>query len=64
MQVLERKMGNVAKTGATIVATSCPACILQLSHGTRTRGLDVEVVHVTQLLDRAMGASRSKAGEG
>ena len=64
MQVLERKMGNVAKTGATIVATSCPACILQLSHGTRTRGLDVEVVHVTQLLDRAMRASGSKAGAG
>jgi glycolate oxidase iron-sulfur subunit len=55
MQVLERKMKNVEKTGASILVTSCPACIMQLSHGVRRAGLDVEVLHVTQLLDRAAG---------
>lgn len=53
MQVLDRKMKNVEKTGASILVTSCPACIMQLSHGVRRAGLNVEVLHVTQLLDRA-----------
>jgi Fe-S oxidoreductase len=35
------------------VATSCPSCMLQLSHGARKNGLDVKVRHVTQLLDEA-----------
>jgi glycolate oxidase iron-sulfur subunit len=56
MQVLDRKMGNVEKTGASILVTSCPACIMQLSHGVRRKGLKVEVLHVTQLLDRAARA--------
>jgi glycolate oxidase iron-sulfur subunit len=59
MQVLDRKMKNVAKTGASILVTSCPACIMQLSHGVRRAGLHVEVLHITQLLDRAAGAQRS-----
>jgi glycolate oxidase iron-sulfur subunit len=53
MQVLERKMGNVQATGAGILVTSCPSCIMQLRHGVRRHGLDVEVLHVSQLLDRS-----------
>jgi glycolate oxidase iron-sulfur subunit len=53
MLVLDRKMKNVEKTGASILVTSCPACIMQLSHGVRRAGLNVEVLHTTQLLDRA-----------
>jgi glycolate oxidase iron-sulfur subunit len=56
MQVLDRKMGNVEKTGASVLVTSCPACILQLSHGVRRKGLKVEVLHVSQLLERADAA--------
>ncbi len=56
--VLDRKMGNVAKTGAAILATECPACMMHLSYGARKQGLAVEVKHVSQLLDRAYaGAS-------
>ncbi len=53
MQVLDRKMANVEKTGASILVTSCPACIMQLSHGVKRKGLKVEVLHVSQLLERA-----------
>jgi glycolate oxidase iron-sulfur subunit len=48
-QVLERKMDNVAKTGAQILATSCPACMIQLSYGVRIRKLPVRVCHISEL---------------
>ena len=63
MHVLERKMRNVRKTGASILATSCPACIIQLSYGARVLGVDVEVLHVMEVLARAArGASPDAAG--
>jgi len=49
-QVLDRKMDNVAKTGASVLATSCPACIIQLSYGVRLHNLPVRVCHIAELL--------------
>jgi glycolate oxidase iron-sulfur subunit len=51
--VLDRKMGNVQKTGATILATECPACMMHLGYGARKNGLPLQVRHVSQLLDEA-----------
>ena len=51
--VLDRKMGNVEKTGAAILATDCPACMMHLSYGARKKGLTVQVRHLSQLLDQA-----------
>ncbi len=51
--VLERKMGNVGKTGATILATECPACMMHLEYGARVQGMGVQVRHLSQLLDEA-----------
>jgi glycolate oxidase iron-sulfur subunit len=51
MQVLERKMENLKKTGAEVLVTTCPACIIQLSHGVRRQGLAVEVKHLTEVLE-------------
>jgi glycolate oxidase iron-sulfur subunit len=50
MQVLDRKMENLRKTGADVLVTTCPACILQLSHGVRRLGLKVEVRHLTEVV--------------
>lgn len=50
MQVLDRKMENVRKTGAGVLVTTCPACIIQLSYGVRRHGLKVEVKHLTEVL--------------
>jgi len=50
MKVLERKIDNVEKTGANVLATSCPACIIQLSYGVRTRKLPVQVCHLSELI--------------
>lgn len=55
--VLDRKMANVERTGAGILATECPACMMHLRYGVRRKGLPVEVQHVSQLLDRAHAAA-------
>jgi glycolate oxidase iron-sulfur subunit len=50
MKVLDRKMENLKKTGAEILTTECPGCIIQLSYGVRSAGLDVKVVHISELV--------------
>ena len=55
--VLDRKMGNVEKTGAAILATECPACMMHLGYGARRKGLPVRVRHVSQVLDQAYAAA-------
>jgi glycolate oxidase iron-sulfur subunit len=50
MQVLDRKMENLKKTGADVLVTTCPACIIQLSYGVRRHGLKVQVGHLTEVL--------------
>jgi glycolate oxidase iron-sulfur subunit len=46
--VLDRKMENVQKTGANLLVTACPACIIQLSYGVRKHGLKVRVCHISE----------------
>lgn len=50
MRVLDRKMANLKKTGADVLVTTCPACIIQLSYGVRRHGLNVAVKHLTEVL--------------
>jgi glycolate oxidase iron-sulfur subunit len=52
-RVLDRKLDSIARTGAQVVATGCPACRMQLNAGLRRRGLPVRVVHPVALLDEA-----------
>lgn len=52
----KRKIENVTRTGATIVATANPGCALQVSAGLRAAGYDARVAHVVELLDEAYGA--------
>ena len=49
-QVLDRKIDNVEATGAGVLVTSCPACIIHLSYGVRLRNLPVQVRHISELL--------------
>jgi glycolate oxidase iron-sulfur subunit len=51
--VLDRKMDNVAATGADVVASGCPGCQMQLTVGIKRRGLAARVMHPIQLLDEA-----------
>jgi glycolate oxidase iron-sulfur subunit len=53
MQILATKMAAVNSTGAGIVATANPGCLLQLEAGVRLHGSGQRVVHVVELLDQA-----------
>jgi glycolate oxidase iron-sulfur subunit len=59
-KVLSRKIDNVAKTEARILASGCPGCQMQLNMGLRNRELSVRVVHPVTLLDEAYGGADGK----
>ena len=48
--ILDRKIEDFLKTGADIIATDCPGCLLQLRGGIDKKGLNLEVRHITELL--------------
>ncbi|MBZ5624824.1 MAG: 4Fe-4S dicluster domain-containing protein [Acidobacteriia bacterium] len=52
-QILEHKMESVSSTGAGIIATANPGCMLQLQAGVRIHGSGQRVMHVVELLDLA-----------
>jgi len=47
-----RKIENILKTGAQIVVTSNPGCLLQIKAGLRKLGSEVEVMHIADFLDK------------
>ena len=57
MSVLERKMENIRSTGAQIVVTACPACIMHLRYGAQKFDVPVQVLHLAELLRRALPSS-------
>lgn len=59
--LLERKLRNANATGAPIIVSANPGCMLQLQAGLRRDGLDTEVLHIMTLLDRAYAASDKPA---
>jgi glycolate oxidase iron-sulfur subunit len=60
MHHLERKMLNIKRTGAELVVTGNPGCMIQLMYGTKKYETDVEIIHPVTLLKRSyqMGNSR------
>jgi glycolate oxidase iron-sulfur subunit len=49
----ERKTAHIRETGARIVVTSNPGCIIQIAQGLRDKGIPVEVRHIVEVLDEA-----------
>jgi glycolate oxidase iron-sulfur subunit len=54
MALLEEKMRHAAATKADVIVTANPGCILQLRAGAALHGTGQEVLHVVELLDRAI----------
>jgi len=52
-KLLQRKLDHIASTGATVVVTGNPGCLLQIQNGLAARGNKIEVVHPVTLLARA-----------
>jgi glycolate dehydrogenase FAD-linked subunit len=57
-RLLSRKLGNIARTGASVVATANPGCHLQLENGAKAKGAKFKVVHPASLLAAAYRAER------
>lgn len=51
--LLRRKLDHIESTGADLVLTANPGCLLQLSTGLRERDSTIEVRHLAELLDGA-----------
>lgn len=54
LELLAEKMSNAKKTGARLIATANPGCLLQLRVGVGIHKTGQEVLHVVELLDRAI----------
>ncbi|MCW5981537.1 MAG: 4Fe-4S dicluster domain-containing protein [Bryobacteraceae bacterium] len=58
MALLENKMEQVNRTGADIVVTANPGCLLQLRAGAAIYGRGQRVAHVVEILDEAYRNAR------
>jgi glycolate dehydrogenase iron-sulfur subunit len=54
LQLLAEKMRHVQSTGAQTIVTTNPGCILQLRAGVALHQTNQNVLHVVELLDRAL----------
>jgi glycolate oxidase iron-sulfur subunit len=53
-RILARKLDNILQTGTGFVATSCPACRIQLERGIKTQVVE-QVIHPLELLAQTWG---------
>jgi iron-sulfur cluster protein len=49
-ELLSKKLDNVEKTGAEILLTDCPGCVMQLRGGLKKRGSAIVVQHTAEAL--------------
>ncbi|QJB55042.1 L-lactate dehydrogenase (quinone) large subunit LdhH [Pseudodesulfovibrio sp. zrk46] len=49
-ELLNKKLNNVEETGADVLLTDCPGCVMQLRGGLKKRGSKVKVRHVSEVL--------------
>jgi glycolate oxidase iron-sulfur subunit len=52
-ELLVRKVKHIQSTGAQIVATGNPGCMLQVQNGCRAAGLKIRIAHPVSLLAEA-----------
>lgn len=55
-----RKLQNILRTGAQIVVTANPGCLLQIQAAIRKEGCAIRVLHIAEFLDQAMNRMDSR----
>ena len=50
-QILSRKLDDFNKTGAELLVTECPGCVMQLRGGGKKRGDRLKVMHIAEALE-------------
>ena len=53
--ILEKKVQNIAASGAEVVAVDCPGCMMQIMGGLDARGMPVQVKHTAQIIAEKRG---------
>jgi glycolate oxidase iron-sulfur subunit len=49
-QILEKKRLNIEKTGAAVVVTGCPGCLIQLAKAAKAPGGKFKAMHISQVI--------------
>jgi len=49
-EILKKKLDNVEDTGAGLLVTDCPGCVIQLRGGMDKRGSRVQVKHIAEVI--------------
>jgi len=60
-EILKRKLDNVTSTGARVLVTDNPGCIMHLRGGTDAMKLDVRVMHIAELMAACLPPERSSS---
>ncbi len=55
-RILKRKLDTIAATGAEVLITSNPGCLLQLKKGLADNLPQVRIMHLTEILSKSMDA--------
>ncbi len=58
MDIGRAKAEAIKKSGASVVATSCPMCQLQLTDALNRQGYDIAVKHTADFIDQVMSARK------
>jgi glycolate oxidase iron-sulfur subunit len=57
----DRKAANVARTGADLLVTANPGCLMQISSAMRRAGHEMAIAHTVQVLDASIAARGPEA---
>ena len=60
----ERKVANIRATGAQILVTANPGCIIQIAQGLAAGGTSTRVMHIVELLDEAYRGTAAHGEQG
>lgn len=56
-RLAEWKLDAIAKTGCTVVASDNPGCLIHIATAARSRGIELRVAHVLELVAERLAAS-------
>jgi glycolate oxidase iron-sulfur subunit len=58
LAILDRKTRHVVEAKAEVLATGCPACLIQLQEGVLRAGIEVKPIHTVEILDWCLGGDK------
>jgi glycolate oxidase iron-sulfur subunit len=54
-QLRDRKVQNIMRTGADVIVSGNPGCLLQIATGLEAAGRPLKIMHLVEVLDQAIG---------